>query len=97
MLTETISFAASVSVPADVLRQELEGESVLLSLDGGCYYGLDEVGNSMWNALTSTDSIEAAYSRLAEQYLVEESRLRGDLLDLVRKLSEHGLLNVHEN
>ena len=83
-----------VSVPSDVLVQELQGESVLLNLNSGSYFGLDEVGTRMWQALTTTGSIEAAYEALRTEYDVEPELLRRDLEQWIEKLAGHGLLDI---
>jgi hypothetical protein len=90
-----ISLGMRASVPADVLIQELQGESVLLHVGTGRYYGLDDVGTRMWAALTTSESLQAAYDTLLAEYDVDGQRLEGDLQSLVGKLVEHGLLEVH--
>ncbi len=89
-----ITFAMKATIPADVLVQELQGESVLLNLKSGRYFGLDEVGTRMWAALTSTESLQAAADTLLAEYEVDAERLRADLRALVEKLVEHGLVEV---
>jgi hypothetical protein len=84
-----------VSVPADVLIQELQGESVLLNVGTGRYFGLDEVGTRMWAALTTTESLQAAYDTLLAEFDVDGQRLEGDLRNLVEKLVEQGLVEIH--
>jgi len=91
----TISFEMRLSVPEDVLMRELGGESVLLNLNRECYFGLDEVGTRMWTALTASESIQAAYERLLDEYEVDGERLRQDLSALIEKLMEQGLVEVH--
>jgi hypothetical protein len=83
-----------VSVPADVLVQELEGESILLNVASGRYYGLDEVGSRMWQAVTSAGCLQAAHESLLAEYDVDADRLQRDLQQLVETLVEHGLLEV---
>jgi hypothetical protein len=89
-----ISFRMRASVPADVLVQELQGESVLLNLQSGRYFGLDEIGTRMWAVLTSASSLQAAYDTLLAEYDVEGPRLERDLRALVEKLVDNGLLEV---
>ncbi len=89
-----ISFGMRAAVPADVLVQELQGESVLLNMQTGRYFGLDGVGTRMWTALTTAESLRAACDNLAEEYDVERERLERDLRALVEKLVEHGLVEV---
>ena len=88
----TISFSDRVRVPDDVLISNLQEESVLLNLDSERYYGLDDVGTRFWSVLTTSDSIEAAYEKLTEEYDVDSHVLRADLLALVENLVDQGLL-----
>jgi hypothetical protein len=92
----TISFAMRAAAPPDVLVQELAGESVLLNLQSERYFGLDDVGTSMWKALTSAASIQAGYEALLEEYKVDPVQLRQDLHALIETLVGHGLLEVRD-
>ncbi|MCB9103885.1 MAG: PqqD family protein [Anaerolineales bacterium] len=83
-----------VVAPPDVLIRELDGEAVLLNLASESYFGLDEVGARMWQVLTTSESIEAAYDQLLAEYDVEPERLRQDVLDLVDQLAAHGLVDL---
>jgi len=60
--TGPISFAATARAPDGVLFRELEGEAVILSVEGGTYYGLDDVGTRMWTALLEAPSIQAGFA-----------------------------------
>jgi hypothetical protein len=91
-----IPFSNRVRVPPDVLRSNLDGESVLLNLQTETYFGLDEVGTRMWDVLTRSESIQAAFEVLAGEYDVEPADLRRDLVDLLDKLTDQRLLEVHE-
>lgn len=91
-----LSFAMRVTVPADILTRELEGETVLLNLDSGSYFGLDDVGTRMWMKLATSESIQAAYDILLAEYDVDAVMLRRDLHNLIEKLVEHGLLEVSD-
>ena len=83
---------SSLIIPEDVLFHELAGEAVLLNLESGKYFGLDEVGTRMWQLLAEHGQIEPVIQALMAEYDVEESKLRSDLLDLVNNLVEHGLM-----
>jgi hypothetical protein len=89
-----ISFGQKVSVPADVLVQDLHGESVLLNVRSGRYFGLDAVGTRVWAVLTTAASLQAAYDSLQAEYDVTGEQLERDLRTLVEKLVGHGLLEV---
>ena len=88
----TISFSDRVKVPDDVLISNLQGESVILNLDSERYFGLDDVGTRFLNVLTASDSIEAAYNTLVQEYNIDGAVLRHDLLALVENLIQQGIL-----
>lgn len=89
-----ISFSDRVSIPDDVLISNLQEESVILNLQSERYFGLDSIGTRILTVLTSSESIEAAYEKLADEYEVDENVLRADLLALVEDLSEKGLISI---
>ena len=88
----TISFSDRVKIPDDVLISNLQGESVILNLNSERYFGLDDVGTRFLNVLTASDSIEAAYESLRDEYSVDAHVLREDLLALVQNLIKQGVL-----
>ena len=92
----TISFSDRVTVPDDVLISNLQDESVILNLDSERYYGLDDVGTRFLSILMTSESIEAAYDRLREEYEVDPQVLRKDLLALAEKLIEQGLIEISQ-
>jgi hypothetical protein len=89
-----IPFDQQVILPADVLISNVSGESVLLNLNSERYFGLDEVGTRMLSVLTTSKSIQTAFEMLLEEYDVENGLLRQDLIDLIDRLVEQGLLEI---
>ena len=89
-----ISFSDRVRVPDDVLISNLQEESVILNLDNERYYGLDDVGTRFLSVLNTSDSIEAAYEVLTQEYEVDKEVLRKDLLTLVENLIEQGIMQI---
>ncbi len=90
----SVDFTSQVCVPSNVLVRKLDEESVLLNLDSEQYYGLDEVGTRMLDVLCESDSVEAAYGQLVDEYEVDPKTLRTDLAGLAEALVARGLLRV---
>jgi len=88
----TISLTDRVVVPDGVLISHLQEESVILNLESERYFGLDDVGTRFLTVLTSSESIEAAHEKLSQEYDVDPQLLRQDLVALVEKLIDQGLL-----
>jgi hypothetical protein len=93
----SFSFQQRAKLPDEVLVSGLQDESVLLNLVNERYYGLEQIGTRMLAVLTSSPSIEVAYQTLLAEYEVEPQILRDDLVELVERLVEEGLVEIiHE-
>ncbi len=91
---QVTSFTQRVAVPPDVLMREVADESVILNLNTETYFGLDETGTRMWQALVGEESVQQAYEALLDEYEVDPELLRADLRALIEKLVSHGLLEI---
>ena len=90
-----LSFAHDRLVVSDrVVARAVSGATVLLHLDNGRSFMLDDVGARAWSALTSSASIQDAYESLLAEYQVEPDQLRIDLAALIVDLAAHGLLEI---
>jgi hypothetical protein len=83
-----------VRISDDVVYRELAGESVLLNLTSGIYFGLDEVGTRIWDLLAEHRDSEKIIPMLIAEYDVDEAQLRRDVAGLIAQLSEQGLLVI---
>jgi len=81
----------SICIRSDVLIQEIDGEAVLLDINQGTYYGLNEVGTMAWKYLIDTGNLEDAVQGILEEYEVDEATLRADLEAFVKDLIKNGL------
>ena len=78
-----------------VLTSDLGEESALMHKERGLYFGLDEVGTTIWNLLERGASSEEVVQGVLDEYEVERetaeadvSKFLGELeaLDLVQRL-----------
>jgi Coenzyme PQQ synthesis protein D (PqqD) len=69
-------------------------ESAILNLKSSSYYGLDPVGTLVWNLLRQPRCIGDIRDALLHEYDVEAERCERDLLDLLLKMREEGLIEV---
>ena len=92
-----MNFNNKITFADTVFAQEVDGEMVLLDMNSENYFGLDEVGTAIWQAMQEKESLKEVFEVLLEQYEVEEDVLKKDLIDFVEKLKESGLLKVEES
>jgi hypothetical protein len=80
-----------VSVSGDAVFRELEGESVVLNLETGMYFGLDEVGTRAWCAIEPKGALRLALDRVLQDFDTEPATAEADLLELAASLIDKGL------
>jgi hypothetical protein len=74
------------------LTRELEAESVILHLDSGAYYGLNQVGTRVWQLLSEHGDVDLVKAAILSEYDVDPAQLTSDLHDLVAALLDKHLL-----
>jgi hypothetical protein len=82
---------AIAAVP-DHASCELGGETVILDLQSGVYYGLDPVGTRVWRLLQEPRSLAGLRDLIVDEFDVAAERCETDLAVFVASLNAHGLL-----
>jgi hypothetical protein len=92
-----------MDVPADqyavhpsVLCRELSGETVLLNLESGVYYGLDVVGTRVWQLLLHGSTIAGICDTMIDEYDVASDVLHADVVRLVGELRDRGIVTPRQ-
>jgi len=93
-MTEPVDLAARVRPADGVLFREVDKETVLVHLERGVYYGLDEVGTRIWGWIAVHGRLDAVLSEVLAAYEVDEATARADLERLAGELVAQGLLTV---
>lgn len=77
----------------DVHAQVLFGETVLLDVNSGIYFGLNEVGTRIWELLSHGSALGSVTAAVAQEFDVEQEELARDLAAFVRELESRGLIH----
>ena len=89
LTTETILVAAEGLAAAD-----LDDEAILLDVNSGTYYGLNEVGAHIMALLQEPKSVNGLIDIMLEEYEVEPERLKHDLMIFLREMEDQQLVRV---
>lgn len=85
-----------ISPVANLLVHEYGDEGVVLNLNTETYYSLNGVAVRMWQALTSSDTVETAVTTLQAEFEVAEADLRRDVDEFIAQLHGMKLIDVTE-
>jgi hypothetical protein len=84
-----------VAAPGQV-SSELSGEAVILSLQSGTYFGLNEVGAFVWLLLKTVQTFSGICDAVQAQYEVEREMCEADVQALLQQLQAAKLVEVKE-
>lgn len=86
---------SSVVVAADhQTSAEVDGESVILDLEDGIYYGLNPMGARIWKQIQEPTAVEEITEAITAEYDVDAERCREDVLSLLQDLKENKLIEI---
>lgn len=81
-----------VRIPPHIMTRRVGEDVVVLDLQSGIYFGLDEIGVRVWGLLEKGETVSAAIAAIAEGYDVAQETVRTDVCELVQELLDRGLL-----
>ena len=84
----------TVSAGKDQVSVDLSNESVILHAPSGSYFGLDEVGQRIWQLLKDPLAVREIHQTLLVEFDVEPQRCESDLLAFLNDLESQGLISV---
>jgi hypothetical protein len=93
---KVVKLSTFVHASADQVSCDLSGEAAILNLKNGTYYGLDPVGANIWKLLAEPRTVASIRDTMLEMYEVDSGRCERDLLDLLGKLAQEGLIETRD-
>ena len=79
-------------LPENCVNQKVGDELVILDLDSGKYFGLDEVGARMVELIDEHGEVDKVVAKMLDEYDAGEEQLKTDLEELLLQLISHDLL-----
>ena len=75
-----------------IISGRLKDELVMMDIDAGRYFGLNEVATRVWEILEQPGSLEEICKILISEYEVDEKQCRQDVEELMGELIRMGLI-----
>jgi hypothetical protein len=85
---------AVVSHAAGMVAADLDRKKVMMSIESGKYYGLDEIGTRIWELIEKQHTVRELVLELVKEYEVDDVTCRRDLLAFLNKLYDQGLIDI---
>ena len=73
---------------------EVDGEVVMMSVEQGNYYGLDEVGSRIWELVETPSTVTEVCDALVAEFDVDRATCEGDVIRFLQEMADQGLVAV---
>ena len=84
--TSIITDATILTRSPTVLAAEVDGEVVMMSIEQGRYFGLDDIGSDIWKRLEPPCSFSALIDGLVADYAADRATIAADVRALLDRM-----------
>lgn len=83
-----------ISRSPSVLTAEVDGEVVMMSIQQGQYFGLDDIGSDIWRRIEPPCSFAALIDGLALDYEADRATILADVHSLLLRMAEQDVVKL---
>jgi len=83
-----------VKIKKGVVFKDLDNEMIIMDMDSGKYFGLNETGAAIWTLISKHHTLGEVLKRLLEEYEVPAQQLENELRGFLKAIYEKGLVDV---
>ena len=78
----------------ELVSSEIDDEIVMMSIENGKYYGLNEVGSCIWRMLEKPHSVADIIKQILLDYEVDPAACEEDVMRFLRQLDDDNILEI---
>ena len=90
MIQDFLIYQAS----SEYLYSEIDSEAVILDINSGTYYGLNEIGNQIWQWIQTPKTESQLLEYLLKEYEVSREVAKADVRALLQDMLNNGLITT---
>ena len=76
----------------EIINSKIDDEVVMMSIEDGKYYGLDNTGSQIWNILESPQTISHIITQLMDSFDVSEDQCLKDCIPFIEDMLDKNIL-----
>lgn len=78
----------------DLIATDMDGDTVMMNIANGKYYGISGVGSRVWELLAKPITISEMVSTICMEFEVEKSTCKADIERFIDEMHAFGLIVV---
>lgn len=91
-----ISPTAKLKIKDNIISKDLESAKIILNLETGYYFTLNEMASWIWPLIESENNIKGIIDDICANYNVDADMVCADVNELVNELLENKIVDVVE-
>ena len=78
----------------ELISSDLDGETVMMSVENGKYYGLNNIGSRIWALIERPCLVTDLRNSLISEFDVESEKCEQDLISFLDDLLQKGVIEI---
>ncbi len=78
----------------NLVSTDMDGETVMMSIDKGAYFGIGGIGPDLWELLAAPQTIDSLVTAICAEYDVAASDARRDIEDFLGRMVQNDLVKT---
>ena len=87
-------FNMKVTFKENVIFRDLDDEMIIMDMNSGKYFGLNETGARIWSLLNENQKIKDIIEKLSDEYDITKEQCEKEVKKFISTLLEKGLIDV---
>jgi hypothetical protein len=89
-----LSRSSKIVISKDVVSCDLGGETAMLDMKEGIYYGLNEMGTTIWDIIQKPVTLQEIIENILDEYDIDEETCYDDLVELIEQMEKNKLVEI---
>jgi hypothetical protein len=92
--TINISEGTRISRNPAILTADVDSETVMMSIEAGRYYGLDDIGTVIWRRIDPPCSFGDLVDQLVSEYDADRATIASDVRALLDRMAQQDVVRL---
>ncbi|MEA4888962.1 MAG: lasso peptide biosynthesis PqqD family chaperone [Clostridiaceae bacterium] len=89
---ESITMNMVITRNSEIVTADMDGETVMMSIENEKYYNLGKMGSVIWGLLEAPLSVEALIGKLLDKYDVDRGQCEKEVFSFLSNTYKEGLI-----
>ena len=91
-MTTTITIDTTIQRNEGMVEAKIDGEMVMMSIENGEYYGLDDIATRIWDMIETPLTVKAICDQLSNEFDVSEAQCQSDVLHFLNVMADQNVI-----